>query len=74
VAESTFTSLVERNGRELTLPEDALRSLAPAIRFRVIAKAAATSAGSSPATSAFWRRKRCCVGRVPPARWNCPEA
>jgi tRNA(Ile)-lysidine synthase len=48
VAESTFTSLVERNGRELSLPEDALRSLAPAIRFRVIAKAAADVGGQQP--------------------------
>ncbi|MGX1162827.1 hypothetical protein RKD54_003736 [Pseudarthrobacter sp. SLBN-100] len=48
VAESTFTSLVERNGPELTLPEDALRSLAPAIRFRVIAKAAADVGGQQP--------------------------
>jgi tRNA(Ile)-lysidine synthase len=48
VAESTFTSLVERNGLELCLPEDALRSLAPAIRFRVIAKAAAGVGGQQP--------------------------
>jgi tRNA(Ile)-lysidine synthase len=48
VAESTFASLVERNGSELSLPEDALRTLAPAIRFRVIAKAAADVGGQQP--------------------------
>jgi tRNA(Ile)-lysidine synthase len=48
VAESTFASLVERNGLELSLPEDALRGLAPAIRFRVIAKAAADVGGQQP--------------------------
>ena len=48
VAEATFTSLVERDGRELSLPEDALRALAPAIRFRVIAKAAADVGGQQP--------------------------
>ncbi|VXB87570.1 tRNA(Ile)-lysidine synthase [Arthrobacter sp. 9AX] len=48
VAESTFASLVERNGRELSLPEEALRALAPAIRFRVIAKAAADVGGQQP--------------------------
>jgi tRNA(Ile)-lysidine synthase len=48
VAESTFASLVERNGPELGLPEDALRALAPAIRYRVIAKAAADVGGQQP--------------------------
>jgi tRNA(Ile)-lysidine synthase len=48
VAESTFASLVERNGRELGLPEEALRALPPAIRFRVIAKAAADVGGQQP--------------------------
>jgi tRNA(Ile)-lysidine synthase len=48
VAEATFMSLVERNGRELSLPEEALRDLAPAIRFRVIAKAAADVGGQQP--------------------------
>jgi tRNA(Ile)-lysidine synthase len=48
VAETTYTSLVERNGHELALPEHALRGLAPAIRFRVIAKAAADVGGQQP--------------------------
>ncbi len=48
VAEATFTLLVERNGAELSLPEEALRALAPAIRFRVIAKAAADVGGQQP--------------------------
>lgn len=48
VAEATFASLVQRNGQELSLPEDALRDLAPAIRFRVIAKAAADVGGQQP--------------------------
>ncbi|TLM88319.1 tRNA lysidine(34) synthetase TilS [Pseudarthrobacter sp. NamE5] len=48
VAESTFAALVERNGRELSLPEESLRALAPAIRFRVIAKAAADVGGQQP--------------------------
>ena len=48
VAESTYASLVEWNGAEASLPEDALRALAPAIRFRVIAKAAADVGGQQP--------------------------
>ena len=48
VAESTFASLVERDGGTLALPEEALRALAPAIRFRVIAKAAADVGGQQP--------------------------
>lgn len=48
VAESTFASLVERDGGALALPEEALRALAPAIRFRVIAKAAADVGGQQP--------------------------
>ncbi|RDV10337.1 tRNA lysidine(34) synthetase TilS [Arthrobacter sp. RT-1] len=48
VAEATFASLAERNGPEVSLPEEALRSLAPAIRFRVIAKAAADVGGQQP--------------------------
>ncbi len=48
VAETTFASLVERNGPELSLPEEALRALAPAIRYRVIAKAAADVGGQQP--------------------------
>jgi len=48
VAESTYASLVERDGTGLRLPEEALRALAPAIRFRVIAKAAADAGGQQP--------------------------
>jgi tRNA(Ile)-lysidine synthase len=48
VAEATFASLAARNGLELSLPEEALRTLAPAIRFRVIAKAAADVGGQQP--------------------------
>ena len=48
VAETTFASMAERNGPGLSLGEDALRALAPAIRFRVIAKAAADVGGQQP--------------------------
>jgi tRNA(Ile)-lysidine synthase len=48
VAESTFASLATRDGGVLSLPEEALRALAPAIRFRVIAKAAADVGGQQP--------------------------
>lgn len=48
VAESTFASLAERSGPEVSLPEEVLRDLAPAIRFRVIAKAAADVGGQQP--------------------------
>ncbi|UZX05250.1 tRNA lysidine(34) synthetase TilS [Arthrobacter sp. CDRTa11] len=48
VAERTFSTLVERSGTELSLPEEALADLAPAIRFRVIAKAAADVGGQQP--------------------------
>ncbi|MFE8885794.1 tRNA lysidine(34) synthetase TilS [Pseudarthrobacter enclensis] len=48
VAESTYASLVEWNGAEAGLPEEALRALAPAIRFRVLAKAAAAVGGQQP--------------------------
>ena len=48
VAEATFASLVERNGPEVSLPEEALRALPPAIRYRVIAKAAADVGGQQP--------------------------
>jgi tRNA(Ile)-lysidine synthase len=48
VAEGTFTALAERSGPELRLPEKALTDLAPAIRFRVIAKAAAVVGGQQP--------------------------
>lgn len=48
VAEATFASLVERNGPEVSLPEEALRALPAAIRYRVIAKAAADVGGQQP--------------------------
>ena len=48
VAESTFAALVERSGVEVSLSEEALGGLAPAIRFRVIAKAAADVGGQQP--------------------------
>ena len=48
VANDTFARLQERNGTELGLPEAALRELAPAVRFRVIAKAAAAVGGQQP--------------------------
>ncbi|MCU1516995.1 MAG: tRNA(Ile)-lysidine synthetase [Pseudarthrobacter sp.] len=48
VAEGTFAALAERSGREVGLPEEALRELPAAIRFRVIAKAAADVGGQQP--------------------------
>lgn len=48
VAESTYAALAEHSGGEVRLPEEALRALAPAIRFRVIAKAAADVGGQQP--------------------------
>ncbi len=48
VAKTTFESLVERDGTDVALPEEPLRALAPAIRFRVIARAAADVGGQQP--------------------------
>lgn len=48
VADRTFTALAERSGAEISLPEEALGELSPAIRFRVIAKAAAGVGGQQP--------------------------
>jgi tRNA(Ile)-lysidine synthase len=48
VANDTFARLQEQSGSTVSLPEDALRELAPAIRFRVIAKAAAAVGGQQP--------------------------
>jgi tRNA(Ile)-lysidine synthase len=48
VANDTFARLRERSGTDLSLPEAALRELAPAVRFRVIAKAAAAVGGQQP--------------------------
>lgn len=48
VADRTFAALAERSGPEVRLPEEALGELSPAIRFRVIAKAAADVGGQQP--------------------------
>ncbi len=48
VAERTYADLAQRSGMEISLPEDALGGLSPAIRFRVIAKAAADVGGQQP--------------------------
>jgi tRNA(Ile)-lysidine synthase len=48
VANDTFARLREQSGAEISLPEEALRELAPAVRFRVIAKAAAAVGGQQP--------------------------
>jgi tRNA(Ile)-lysidine synthase len=48
VADRTFAALAERSGLEISLPEEALGELSPAIRFRVIAKAAADVGGQQP--------------------------
>jgi len=63
MANSTFSALAERSGRDVSLPEEALNGLSPAIRFRVIAKAAADVGGQQPsyqrllAAEALLRRK-----------------
>ena len=48
VANDTFARLQEQSGSAISLPEEALRELAPAVRFRVIAKAAAAVGGQQP--------------------------
>lgn len=48
VANNTYAALAERTGADVSLPEAALNELAPAIRFRVIAKAAADVGGQQP--------------------------
>ncbi|WP_457972896.1 tRNA lysidine(34) synthetase TilS [Arthrobacter sp. D1-17] len=48
VADSTFAALAERSGQDISLPEEALNDLAPAIRSRVIARAAADVGGQQP--------------------------
>ncbi|MHA7223815.1 tRNA lysidine(34) synthetase TilS [Arthrobacter sp. RHLT1-20] len=48
VANDTFARLQEQSGSTISLPEQALRELAPAVRFRVIAKAAAAVGGQQP--------------------------
>jgi tRNA(Ile)-lysidine synthase len=63
VADSAYATLAERSGRDISLPEEALNGLPPAIRFRVIAKAAADVGGQQPsyqrllAAEALLRRK-----------------
>jgi tRNA(Ile)-lysidine synthase len=48
VANDTFERLRQQRGEEISLPEAELRDLAPAVRFRVIAKAAAAVGGQQP--------------------------
>ncbi|KUM38545.1 tRNA(Ile)-lysidine synthetase [Arthrobacter sp. EPSL27] len=48
VANRTYLSLRDQDGDAVSLPEEALRDLAPAVRFRVIAKAAAAVGGQQP--------------------------
>lgn len=48
VANDTFEALRQQDGETISLPEAALRDLAPAVRFRVIAKAAAAVGGQQP--------------------------
>ena len=48
VAEGTYARLREQSGATISLPEEALRELPPAMRFRVIAKAAAAVGGQQP--------------------------
>ena len=48
VANDTFDRLGQQTGDEISLPEAELRDLAPAVRFRVIAKAAAAVGGQQP--------------------------
>ncbi|MFF2030926.1 tRNA lysidine(34) synthetase TilS [Arthrobacter sp. NPDC058192] len=48
LASDAFDRLRERAGEGISLPEAALRDLAPALRFRVIAKAAAAVGGQQP--------------------------
>jgi tRNA(Ile)-lysidine synthase len=48
LANETYLSLVRREGGDAWLPEDAVRELPAALRFRVIAKAAADVGGQRP--------------------------
>lgn len=48
LAQETYLSLATRTSDAVSLPEDAVRELAPALRFRVIAKAAADVGGQQP--------------------------
>ncbi|AOY73285.1 tRNA(Ile)-lysidine synthetase [Arthrobacter sp. ZXY-2] len=63
LANETYLSLVQKTSDGAWLPEDAVRDLPPALRFRVIAKAAADVGGQQPgygrlqAAEALLRRK-----------------
>ncbi|WP_306423157.1 tRNA lysidine(34) synthetase TilS [Paenarthrobacter aurescens] len=63
LANETYLSLVQREGGDAWLPEDSVRGLPAALRFRVIAKAAADVGGQQPgygrlqAAEALLRRK-----------------
>ena len=63
LASETYLSLVQKTSDGAWLPEDAVRDLPPALRFRVIAKAAADVGGQQPgygrlqAAEALLRRK-----------------
>lgn len=63
LANETYHSLVQKTSDGAWLPEDAVRDLPPALRFRVIAKAAADVGGQQPgygrlqAAEALLRRK-----------------
>lgn len=48
LAERSYAELVQRTDDGVWLPEQAVRELAPALRFRVIAKAAADVGGQQP--------------------------
>jgi tRNA(Ile)-lysidine synthase len=48
VANDSFDRLRQQDGEAISLPEAELRDLAPAVRFRVIAKAAAAVGGQQP--------------------------
>ncbi|GAP59610.1 tRNA(Ile)-lysidine synthase [Arthrobacter sp. Hiyo1] len=74
LAAESYAGLVNRSDDGVWLPEDRLRELSPALRFRVIAKAAATSGANSPATGGFRPPKACCVARDPRAPCSFPVA
>ncbi len=64
LAKETYLSLVQRESGDAWLPEDAVRELPAALRFRVIAKAAADVGGvNNPATDASKLRKPCFAGK-----------
>ncbi|BAS06876.1 tRNA(Ile)-lysidine synthase [Arthrobacter sp. Hiyo4] len=71
VADRTFAALAERSGPEVSLPEEALGNCPRPSGSGSSPRQRPTSGVNSPATSAFWQRKRCCAGRVLPVPWNC---